>query len=178
MSAACSAKPVIAGNAATPLPTASCSVVEGKPTEEDKFTARELQRNVEAGPFYTIPAAHGLASCHIRYQAEAVVVLEYRFNEGGLLWVKRDPHIEYTEQSASFTLASHQQPESVFADAERAAFGAEGCGIVWEEPETRPAEGFSNLIETVFRGDVCNCQAIIRRQIDGRVVGLVLKSAC
>ena len=32
--------------------------------------------------------------------------------------------------------------------------------------------------ETVFRGEVCNCQARIRRGGDGRVVGLLFKSTC
>jgi len=176
--ATCSATPALTGNATPPLPPASCAVVEGKPSAQDLLTAQELQRNIKTSPLYTIPAANGLASCRIRYQDDAVVVLEYQFKEGGWLHVKRDQRIEYTEQNASFTLPSNQKPEAVLAGAERSAFGDTGCGIAWREPETRPAENSNNLTETVFRGDVCNCQAVIRRQADGRVVGLMLKSAC
>jgi len=176
--ATCSATPAFTGNATAPLPPVSCAAVEGKPSEQDLLTSQALQRNIETSPLYTIPAANGLTSCRIRYLADAVVVLEYQFKEGGWLHVKRDPRIEYMEQNASFTLPSNQKPEAILAGAERAAFGDTGCGIAWQEPEMRPAGSSNNLTETVFRGDVCNCQAVIRRQADGRVVGLMLKSAC
>jgi len=171
--AACAATPALTGNAPAP-----CTATEGRPSAQDLLTAQGLQRNIETSPLYTIPAANGLASCRIRYQADAVVVLEYQFKGGDWLHVRRDPRIEYTEQNARFTLSSTQKPEAILAGAERAAFGTAGCGIVWREPETRPDENASGITETVFHGDVCNCQAIIRRQADGRVVGLVLKSAC
>jgi hypothetical protein len=138
----------------------------------------ELRRSVEKGPLYTVPAAAaGVASCHVRYDS-AVIELEYRFKDGGWLHVKRDARIEYTEQEARFALSPAENPVTILAGAERAAFGPDGCGIDWRQAETQPAGDDPSATETVFRGDVCNCQARIRRDAAGRIVGLVLRSTC
>ena len=164
---------VLPGPAATP---AACPVVEGTPSSADAAGFRELQRQLERSPLYTIPAANeGLAACSIRLQAEGVTVLEYRFRQGGWLRVTADPRIEYLEQSANFVLPEGESAEAILAGAERAAFGAAGCAIDWQQAETRTAGGAR---ETVHRGDVCNCQAIIRRDGEGKRIGLLLRSAC
>ena len=177
--AACSGTP--ASNATTTAESspASCTVVEGKPSPQEAATAEALQRNIETSPLYTIPASTtGLAACRVRYQPDGVIALEYQFRKGGWLHVKRDARIEYTEQNARFTLTSKEQPQAILARAERAAFGGNGCGIDWRQPETQPAEDDASITETVFRGDVCNCQARFRRDADGHVVGFMLRSAC
>ena len=138
----------------------------------------ELRRSVEMGPLYTIPAAAaGVASCRARYDS-AVVELEYRFKTGGWLHVKHDARIEYTEQEARFALSPAENPVVILAGAERAAFGPNGCGIDWRQAETQPAGDDPSATETVFHGDMCNCQARIRRDAAGRIVGLLLRSAC
>ena len=167
---ACSSLP---GPAAT---SAACPVVEGKPSPADAAGLRALQRKLESSPLYMIPAAdEGLAACSIRLQVEEVTVLEYRFRQGGWLKVTADPRIEYLEQNASFILPDGDTAEAILAGAERAAFGAAGCAIDWQQAETRTAGGAR---ETVYRGDVCNCQAIIRRDGGGKLLGLLLRSAC
>jgi hypothetical protein len=137
-----------------------------------------LQRSVENSPLFSIPiAAAGIASCHVRYDS-AVIELEYRFKDGGWLHVKHDARIEYTEQEARFALSSAENPVAILAGAERVAFGHNGCGIDWRQAETQPAVDDVGTTETIFHGDVCNCQARIRRDVAGRVVGLMLRSTC
>jgi hypothetical protein len=130
----------------------------------------ELRRTVEAGPLYTIPAAGGVANCRGNVD-EGVISLEYNFQGGGWLRVKRDPSIEYNDQEARFGSPLTEDPNAVLKRAELAAFGADGCGINWEEPEKGPEE-------TIFRGDTCNCQARIRHNAAGQAIGLTLRSTC
>jgi hypothetical protein len=133
---------------------------------------------VEKGPLFTVPAAaEGVASCRVRYDA-AVIDLDYRFKDGDWLHVKRDARIEYTDQEARFALSPKENAEAIRAGAERAAFGPNGCGIDWRQAETQPSVDDPSTTESVFRGDVCNCQARIRRNAAGRVVGLMLRSTC
>jgi len=175
---ACTGALTSSGNTNAAHSSASCAIVEGKPSLQDAGLAKALQRNIETSPLYSIPATSGLPICRIRYYPEGAIGLEYHFREGGWLQVKRDERIEYTEQNAHFNLTSKEQPEAILAQAELAAFGAEGCGIDWHQSETQQAEDDRSVTETIFRGDVCNCQARIRRNASGRVVGLMLRSAC
>lgn len=66
----------------------------------------------------------------------------------------------------------------ILVRAECTAFGVNGCGINWQQTETLPVRDDTSTTETIFRGDVCNCQARIRRDNAGHVVGLALRSAC
>jgi hypothetical protein len=176
--AACSVSPTPNQSAAPTLAAVSCSATNGPATAQDSATMAELRQSVENGPLYTVPAAAtGVASCHVHYDS-GVTVLEYRFKDGGWLSVKRDARIEYTEQEARFALSPAENPATILADAERVAFGSKGCGIDWRQAETQPAGDDHNAIETIFRGDVCNCQARIRRDAAGRIVGFMLRSAC
>jgi hypothetical protein len=146
------------------------------PQEVDAIAA--LRRTVEAGPLYTIPAtSEGVRSCRAAYEA-GVIALEYSFRDGGWLRVKRDPRIEYTDQEARFELSRGENPTAVLTRAEVVAFGDKGCGIDWAESEKQPADDDSRAVETIFRGDVCNCQARFRSNAAGRVIGLSLRSAC
>ncbi len=177
--AACAMTPPASDKTAAAPSSPSCTVVEGNPSPQDALASQALQRNIETSPLFTIPASgSGLSACRIRYQPDAVIALEYQFKQGGWLHVKRDARIEYTEQDARFALTSNELPEAIMARAEHAAFGADGCGIDWRQPETRPSDEVSGAIETLFRGDACNCQARIRRDANGRVIGLMLRSAC
>lgn len=88
--------------AASPPVDVSCKSGEGIALPE-RGTIVALQRKVEKGPLYTVPAAAGVAECRIGYES-GVIALEYRFRDGGWLRVKRDSSIEYTEQEAHFSL--------------------------------------------------------------------------
>ena len=158
---------------------ASCAVVGGKLSPQKAAAIKALQRNIETSPLYTIPAnTKGLVACSISYQPDGVIKLEYQFREGSWLHVTHDQRIEYMEQNASFPLPSSELPEAILARAERVAFGSDDCRIDWNQPETPSAKDASGVKETVFWGDVCNCQAHIRRNADGLVVGFMLRSAC
>ncbi|MDB5888825.1 MAG: hypothetical protein JWM03_1697 [Rhodocyclales bacterium] len=159
--------------AAVRMPYA-CAVVEGKPTPENISTARALQSRIETSPLYAIPAAAPGASCRIHYQADGVVLLEYQFAHEASLHVKRDQAIEYTEQEARFNPGT-QTPIAILQGAETAVFGEKGCGIEWGKPENKSSEAGGT--ETIFRGDVCNCQARFHRETGG-MVGFRMTSAC
>jgi len=135
--------------------------------------AAEWRHSVERGPLFAIAAGAGIEDCSIE-EKTGVIDLRYAFRDGGWLHAKRDPRIEYTEREVRFASPLAEDPLAVLRRAEQAAFGAAGCGIDWRLSETE-AQGAAS--EAVFRGDVCNCQARVRRE-DGRVVGLTLRSAC
>lgn len=171
LASACSA-PLAEQKSAVPAVVA-CSAGTGQQADANAVTA--LRRSVEQGPLYTIGAAAGVRECRVSAESGAIT-LDYAFGSGGSLRVKRDQRIEYTEQDARYTLPASEEPVSVLKRAERAAFGTQGCGIDWTRSESAPAK--DGAAETVFRGDVCNCQARMRRDGAGHVVGLTLRSAC
>ena len=156
----------------------ACVDTGAAPAPEAAATLAALRRGVESGPlFAALATSSGVASCRVGHDAGAID-LAYRFGDGGWLHVKRDARIEYTAQEARFATPLAEPPAAVLARAEKAAFGAQGCGIDWAQPETRAGEAGFSATETVFRGDVCNCQASVRRDAAGRVVGLALRSTC
>lgn len=136
-----------------------------------------LRRSVEAGPLYAIANATGLSTCRATF-ASGMMELEYGFRDGASLSVKRDESIEYGEQQVRFASPPAEDPVVVLTRAERAMFGADGCSIDWRQSETQRTDDGSGQVETVFRGEACNCQARIRRNVSGDVVGLALRSAC
>ena len=157
----------------------SCTVMAGKPSSQEAALATALKQAIETSPFYKIPLdIKGLPSCALRFYPDGEIVLEYHFLDGNWLQVKRNARIEYTEQNVRLNLVLPEQPETILAHAEQSAFGPNGCGIDWQQSETQLAKDDRNVTETVFRGDVCNCQARIRRNAYGHVVGFLLRSAC
>jgi hypothetical protein len=154
-----------------------CTIEDATATPQEVSVMRALRSNVESGPLYTIPAAKGVAKCRVDVES-GVIILEYLFKDGGWLRVKRDSGIEYTEQVAHFQLASEKNPSSILANAEHVTFGDSGCGIDWQQADTKAVTDDPSVTETLFYGDVCNCRAGIRRDAAGRVVELMLRSAC
>ena len=72
-----------------------------------------------------------------------------------------------------------EDPAAILMRTERAVLGSAGCGINWKTTESRSvSDGDPGRVETVYRGDVCNCQAWVRKDTGGRVVSLGLRSAC
>jgi hypothetical protein len=134
--------------------------------------------SVERGPLYgTASRASRVAQCSL-HQEPGVVELQYRFADGSRLRAKRDARIEYSEQELRLAAGAAVDAPSLLGQAERAAFGEAGCGIDWHRPETRSANDEPGATDAVFRGEVCNCQARVRRDAAGRVVGLALRSTC
>jgi hypothetical protein len=62
---------------------------DGTATPEDIQAVAALRNSVESSPLYVIPAAAGVAACTVNVN-EGVIMLEYRFRNGGRLTVKRD----------------------------------------------------------------------------------------
>jgi hypothetical protein len=177
LSTACSPVPVASQSPATSS-APECVAAEGGTSPQDADALASLRRSVETGPFYTISAAKtGVAACRVSREADAMT-LEYTFRDGGWLRVKRQPRIEYTDQEVRFASPLGESAGAVLTRAEQAAFGAQGCGIDWRQPEKRPAGDDPSVTEIVYRGDVCNCQAGVRNDAAGRVAGLAFRSAC
>ena len=165
------------------LAFASAVAFAGCPTEGAAVPApqrkafREFQAQVESGPFYRELAgkAGKAEACAIRRDGDNIK-LTYTFAEEGRLEATVNPAIEFAEQRASMRSITEQRALALLHDAEKHAFGADGCGIEWKEPEKEvtDAPGSSAV---VYRGDACNCQA---REVfeGGRITALVLRSAC
>ena len=79
---------------------------------------------------------------------------------------------------AHIHLVPEKNPETILASAKRLAFGAGGCGIDWQNANTKAAADSPDVTETLYYGDIRNCRAGIRRDAAGRVVELMLRSAC
>jgi hypothetical protein len=140
--------------------------------------ALELQRTATAGPFYMVAAAKSaVASCRVS-RASQVITLNYTFRDGTTLRVIRNPAIEYNNQELRLTTPLSEDPRPILTRAERASFGADGCGIDWTQKETQRASDDASATETIHVGDVCNCQARVRTDAAGRVTGLVIRSTC
>jgi len=154
-----------------------CKVQGNARISVESSTLAAFRNAIESGPIYGVAAAAGVSSCSIRSESGAVLI-EYHFKDGGRLHVKRDPRIEYTEQIARVRLAPEKNPVEILAAAERKAFGENGCGIDWQNSDTWPVLGDPKVKETLFYGDLCNCRAGFRRDASGRVVELMLRSAC
>ena len=176
--AACSVPPAPSQASAPPSALIACVGADAAATSHDASALAALRRSVEAGPLYAaVVTASAVVTCRVRHESGSMT-LEYQFRDAGWLHVKRDARIEYTEQEANFAAPPAEPPEALLARAEQAAFGVSGCGIDWRQPETPAVEEDSGTKDTVFRGDVCSCQARIRRDGGGRVVGLALRSTC
>lgn len=154
----------------------------GKISEKGYKILNELQRAVEAGPMYTIPAASlGVLECRMKefYPDTSLILdLEYRFKKEGWLKLRRTESIEMTYEEAHFTLAPTEDAVSIMKREEKEMMGEEGCGIDWQNPKMNPYEFDKNIIETVYRGEVCNCHINIHRDQNNRVINLIISSAC
>jgi hypothetical protein len=174
--AACSATEPSGTQTAAPS-VGPCSLPNGTISSESKEAAAELRRSVESGPLYAVAASGGGgATCSVAYDSD-VITLEYKFGNGGWLRVKRNSTIEYTDQEARFTSPPVENAIEVLKRVEQAAF-TNGCGIDWQRPETEPVPDDPNSKEEIYRGDLCNCQARIRRDSTDHVTGLTMRSAC
>jgi hypothetical protein len=137
----------------------------------------ELRTTVESSPLYTMLASSGnLQSCRFS-ETSGRLVGDYIFASGSVLHVERTPAIEFSLQEVRFAAPVSIDARAVLMRAEQAAFGAEGCDMDWQKPES-DATNAQGQRETVYRGGTCNCQARVRSTSPGTVVGLIFRSAC
>jgi hypothetical protein len=176
--AACTlAEPPVAAGVAAAAPCAGAADTATGPGAADVWA---LRQSIEHSPLYAAAAAGtGVAACTVASAGAGQLRFDYRFVSGNTLQVVRDPRIELLQQGAQFVSPLAQPALALLGEAERAAYGAGGCGIDWALPdEARPAPATPGSTETVYRGEACNCQAIVRRDAGGRITALTLKSAC
>jgi hypothetical protein len=179
--AACSSSPraTASQTTQTAAPSASpdCGAAATLPADA-RTAAATFQRAVESGPLFAAEGGHAaLESCRVAVN-EGATSLDYRFRGGGSLHASTDPRIESSELAARFSAAPAEDPDAILKRAERASFGDQGCGIDWKEGETREASDEKGATDSIYRGDSCNCQARVRRDGGGKVVALMLRSAC
>jgi hypothetical protein len=164
--------------AAPPDAPAECTVAGRALGPQESDAVAKLRQTVDAGPLYAmLVAATSVASCSISIESSRIA-LDYMFRDGASLRVTHDPRIEYNNQEVRFASPPAEDAVAILTRVERAAFGADGCGIDWSEADTQAAGDEAGVTETIYRGDVCNCHARVRRDAGGRMVGLVFRSAC
>jgi hypothetical protein len=176
LSMSCSALPAESQSAAASQGT-ECAVAGTGISDRDTQAATALRDAVERGPLYLSAAKSGVASCQVTHEPDEVTV-EYKFRDGGWLRVAHQPKLEYTDQEVRFATPLAEDPIALLTGAEQKAFPPKGCGIDWRQEDTQPADDDANARESIYRGDVCNCQGRVRRDPAGRVMGLLLRSAC
>jgi hypothetical protein len=140
-------------------PTWACPVVEGNPSQKQNFEAEEFRSLMEKGAFF-----------------QATSLNQYKFAEKSWLSIERNSSLERTEQVARVHFT--ENPETTLKKVEKSLFPPNGCGITWQEPEIVKSTTSFGAIDTVFKGDVCSCQARIQRSSTGKVVELAFKSTC
>jgi hypothetical protein len=164
-----------APSAGVASPDCTSADASAPPQAADALT--ELRRSVEAGPFYALASRSGVASCRVTRDADAIT-LDYSFRDGASLHVTRNPQTEYTDQEVRLASPLDESPVDVLMRAERATFDAKGCGINWRRLETSQPTDEPGATDSIYRGDVCNCQARARSDAAGRVLRLQFRSAC
>jgi hypothetical protein len=172
--AACAAGP--AALSGRVLPDCAETGLQGDAGRRTEFEA--LRRSVEGGALQRVAALPGPATCLGQVDAEGAIQIDYRYADGSALQVRRQSRIESTDFNLRFGQPMAEPVQDILLELERTAFGAAGCGIDWQRATTEPTADGSRGADTVYRGDVCNCQARVRRNDQGRVVMLALRSAC
>jgi hypothetical protein len=171
------ATPPAAEQTAAPAPRIDCTT-DPALTPQDLEAGTLLRTTVEAGPLFgTAAAGTPAASCRIGSDAGAVT-LDYTFGNGAAMRVRRDARIEYTSQEVRPAAPPTENAVAILTRTERSSFAPDGCGMDWAKPETAAATDEPASSDTIYRGDVCNCQARIRTDASGRIVSLVFRSAC
>jgi hypothetical protein len=174
--ASCTASPAARQTQAAAVPACTPSAAN-PPSADSQAAVDAFRRAVEANPVFVTGATAGVDSCQMAVDA-GVISLDYRFRGNGWLRAKHDPRIEYMDIETRFGIPLAQDPLPILTRAERAAFGDSGCGIDWKAGESHPVADDPGASEIIYRGDSCNCQARVRRDPAGRIVALILRSAC
>jgi hypothetical protein len=164
---------------AATAPIFSCLITKGYPAEKELIAMATLRQSIESGPFYLIPTFNQKnTSCSAEFTQNGNIVVNYKFAHQQWLAVEHNPYIAYTAQTARINIPSHHNAEALLRQTEKTMFGEPGCRIEWAQPSNALSAANANLIDTVFRGDICSCQARIQRTRTGQVTELGLKSSC
>jgi hypothetical protein len=139
---------------------------------------RELQKRVEAGPFYRKMRQQlgKPQSCDVKQDGDSIA-LSYAFRNDAHLEAQVNSTIESSRQRAEFRGLSREKALALLKKGESNSYGKDSCGVDWSKPEDQSLEDPPGSRATVFRGNSCNCQARIVYQ-GNSVVAVVLSSAC
>jgi len=162
----------------TPTAAIECTAGNRPVPEENAERVALLRRTVESSPLYrTASRVAPPAECRVRTEGTRTE-LDYRFRDGSRLHVTRDDLIEFSEQTLEGAAPLRDDPVGLLKRAEQASFGEKGCGIRWQSPGRPTSAANAARPEDVFYGEICNCQARIRRDRANHAVALTLRSAC
>jgi hypothetical protein len=175
---ACSTSPRATQESARPAVPPCVVTAESTLSPQARDHLASFQRAVETGPLFAASAGvTGVASCRVGAES-GVTSVEYQLRDGGWLRATHDPRLEYSDQEVHFAAPRTDDPVAILTRAERAAFGEQGCGIDWKTVETHTPDDDRSVVEQIYRGETCNCQARVRRDARGRILGVILRSAC
>ena len=156
---------------------AECSAASSVVPAAQRKAFRQFLAQTQSGPFYRELAgkAGKAEACAVSRDGDNLK-LAYTFADQGHLDATLNPAIEFAEQRATMRSITEQRALALLHDAEKHAYGADGCGIEWKGPE-KEATDAPGSSAVVYRGDACNCQA---REVfeGGRITAIVLRSAC
>lgn len=158
------------------LPDCAVAGLQGDVRRQAEVEA--LRRSVEGGALQRVAALRGPATCVGQVDGEGAIDIEYRHADGSVLQWRRQSRIESTDFNLRFAQPRVGSVQDILVELERTAFGAAGCGIDWQRATTEPAADGGRGADTVYRGDVCNCQVRVRRDDQGLAVWVALRSAC
>jgi hypothetical protein len=158
--------------------TPQCPVVEGSPSTQQVSVANDFRVNVESSILYKmVTSQKNITSCQIAFTPGGNFFIQYKFPDKTRFSVERNPTTEHTEEIAHIEIST--PPETLLKQIEKANFSIrDGCKIDWADPEIRKSKIIDGATDTIFRGEVCNCQARIQRSAMGRVTELGFKSTC
>jgi hypothetical protein len=157
--------------------TGLCSVVEGNPSSKQNFDAEEFRAVMEKGAFFQAASLNQkLVSCGFAFMSNGGFFIQYKFAEKYWLSIERNSSLDRTEQVARIHFS--ENPEIILKRVEKSLFPLKGCGITWHEPEVIKSTTSFGAVNTVFKGEICSCQARVQRSATGKVMELAFKSSC
>jgi hypothetical protein len=155
----------------------NCSGASAIPAARKKEAQEFLQR-VAAGPFFKelVRRKGKPTSCQIGVDGSNLTLI-YTFRRKARLEARANSSIEYSQERMQLQGLDRLQALELLKESEKDAFGAQGCGINWQQPSEESPGEKPGTREVVYRGDTCNCQGRLVYSGDA-VIALVSSSAC
>jgi hypothetical protein len=135
----------------------------------------DLLRHLAGSPFYhELTNKFGAArSCSPSFDSGNVAVV-IAFGTQARLSARVNPGSELSEERMDAPNLSGARAKMLLRQQAEATYGASACGIDWSQPEIEQSSGKHSV---TFRGDTCNCQAVLRYG-KGAPSQMLLRSAC
>ena len=155
----------------------NCSGLASVPTSGLK-EVQELRQRVSTGPFFKelVRRKGETSSCRVEVNGSNITLI-FTFGRKASLEARANASIEYFQQRMQLQGLDRPQAIKLLKKNEEDAFGAQGCGINWQQPSEESPGSEPDAWEVVYRGDTCNCQG--RLVYSGNaLVALVSSSAC